>query len=190
MKMRKGFSLIELMVVISIIVILISFILPTITGPCGPADSVNCLYNMRELTEAQLIYALDHANRIPTSKAWLHDANWPGGWPKNLPGIPDQSALVKGGYVTDLDAFLCPCDDQIRRDRQDLTGAYAYIRPANFSYTRNAHEVWSLPSGSLRFAQLDRTALLIAPLWNSPKQPVIPKRKKVCMVKAVNERLT
>jgi prepilin-type N-terminal cleavage/methylation domain-containing protein len=72
----RGFTLVELMVVIAIIAILMALLMPAIARAKARANQISCLNNMRQLTLAATMYASDHneefpARRIPTN-AWPH----------------------------------------------------------------------------------------------------------------------
>jgi prepilin-type N-terminal cleavage/methylation domain-containing protein/prepilin-type processing-associated H-X9-DG protein len=72
----RGFTLVELMVVIAIIAILMALLMPVISRAKGKANQISCLNNMRQLSLAAMMYANDHneeypARRIPTN-AWPH----------------------------------------------------------------------------------------------------------------------
>ena len=64
---RRGFSLAELLVVIAIIAVLISILMPTLARAREEARRMQCLANVRTLTQAWLMYANDNKGRICTS---------------------------------------------------------------------------------------------------------------------------
>ena len=57
---RRGFTLIELMVVITIIVVLIALFLPALRQARMQAQRANCMSNIRQVTQAFISYAADH----------------------------------------------------------------------------------------------------------------------------------
>jgi len=66
MKRRKGFTLVELLVVIGIIALLIGILLPALNRARAQAQLVQCESNIRQIITAELLFAQDHHNNIPT----------------------------------------------------------------------------------------------------------------------------
>lgn len=64
---RRGFTLVELLVVIGIIALLLSLLLPAIGQVRRRAESVACLGRLRQLGAALHLYASDHAGWLPGS---------------------------------------------------------------------------------------------------------------------------
>ncbi|MEM7807424.1 MAG: prepilin-type N-terminal cleavage/methylation domain-containing protein [Planctomycetota bacterium] len=60
----KGFTLVELLVVVAIIALLVSVLLPTLKGAREAARGVTCLSNQRQIGLALLAYASDFDNHI------------------------------------------------------------------------------------------------------------------------------
>ena len=61
---RRGFTLIELLVVISIISVMMSIMLPTLSGAREEGKRIACLSNMRGLSHAWIMYALDNDDKL------------------------------------------------------------------------------------------------------------------------------
>lgn len=64
---RQGFTLVELLVVIAIISILISILLPALSGARNRGRITKCQSNLRELAQATLRYMTDHDDTFPVS---------------------------------------------------------------------------------------------------------------------------
>jgi prepilin-type N-terminal cleavage/methylation domain-containing protein/prepilin-type processing-associated H-X9-DG protein len=61
---QRGFTLIELLVVISIIALLVSILLPALSKSREQAKRTKCLSQVRGVTQAVVILAMDHKDRI------------------------------------------------------------------------------------------------------------------------------
>lgn len=93
----KGFTLIELMVVISIIAMLMGILLPALNKARQQAKKLICSSNMRQVGIAVQTYIVDSENRLPPSSC--HISN------------PDQYWLrVLSKYTGEQLLFRCPSD--------------------------------------------------------------------------------
>jgi prepilin-type N-terminal cleavage/methylation domain-containing protein len=126
---KRGFTLVELLVVIGIIALLISVLLPTLGRAREHAQRVKCLANMKQIGLAMLMYANDHNGYVPpryrlnngtayaTTNTWGSDVG--GGNAAAKPPVPWQgvSLLIAppvGGapqpYLKSIEVFFCPSD--------------------------------------------------------------------------------
>jgi prepilin-type N-terminal cleavage/methylation domain-containing protein len=64
---RKGFTLVELLVVIGIIALLIAILMPVLTGAREQARRIQCLNNVQQLTTAWLNYAFQNKGHFCSS---------------------------------------------------------------------------------------------------------------------------
>jgi prepilin-type N-terminal cleavage/methylation domain-containing protein/prepilin-type processing-associated H-X9-DG protein len=66
---RRGFTLVELLVVIGIIALLISILLPALSKARQQANLAKCLANMRTLSQAMILHANEHRGYMPLACA-------------------------------------------------------------------------------------------------------------------------
>ena len=141
---RRGFTLVELLVVIGIIAVLISILLPVLTRVRDQANAAVCASNERQIYHALLLYAQANRDWLPV----------PGSF--SLPVFPNQvivqldfgaydyTAGVLWPYVSRDVAvrerlFLCPADGPDRTVVMDPSDSFQAdpARQRNFSYNFN-----------------------------------------------------
>jgi prepilin-type N-terminal cleavage/methylation domain-containing protein/prepilin-type processing-associated H-X9-DG protein len=102
-KKKPGFTLIEVLVVITIIVIVIAILIPTLGQARETAKRAACASNLRQLFVGFKLYATNNNDRLP---ATLGGGNWP--WDQT---IPVRNVIVNsylggaGGSITSTGSF-------------------------------------------------------------------------------------
>lgn len=106
----KGFTLVELLVVISIIALLIAILLPALSRVRGQTKRVHCAANLKQIGMALQMYADDHQDRFPTWSAW-HVWGYFGssqdGTAGDDPGPAWTELLRDEGSLPDIEVLRC-----------------------------------------------------------------------------------
>ncbi|MEI8288257.1 MAG: type II secretion system protein [Verrucomicrobiota bacterium] len=118
--MKKGFNLIELLVVMGIIAILATILLPALAKAKERARAIQCIGNLRQWGTAYQLYAGDNDDFLPRRGQGvqaLFQLNRPADWFNALPGylnLPtfEQMAVNKAKPAAHTQSvFICPTAD-------------------------------------------------------------------------------
>jgi len=107
---KRGFTLVELLIVITIILFIIALVIPSVAMIQAKANQVKCANNMKQIGTAFLTYATDYNSKLPSA---VFRADKYGSW-LNGEGGRDEEAIKTGGiysYLQNPLAYLCPTDD-------------------------------------------------------------------------------
>lgn len=94
---QRGFTLVELLVVISIIALLVSILLPTLSAARDAARQTLCKSRMRQLLIGIQMYAHDHESTAPPAFVTFGTLNWKGTTRTNVT-VPWWSEVFAGHY--------------------------------------------------------------------------------------------
>lgn len=110
-----GFTLLELLVVVSVVGVLTALLLPVLSKGRETGRATACLSNLRQVGIGLQLYCDDHGNRLPTMRdRLLLQTNEPQGQPiapietNELP-TPD---FVLSNYLGNVAVLKCPSDHQ------------------------------------------------------------------------------
>lgn len=91
---KRGFTLIEMLVVIAIIALLISLVVPAVNNALEQARSTACMMKVREMGTALQLYAVDHRGYKPAPR---RDDQYSGQWYFALGG--GRAEPLEDGYL-------------------------------------------------------------------------------------------
>jgi prepilin-type N-terminal cleavage/methylation domain-containing protein/prepilin-type processing-associated H-X9-DG protein len=116
-----GFTLLELLVVVGILLILAALILTGVQSASQKVAAAQCLNNMRQLQLCWQMYADDFQDRVAINRSYEVDGVWrstPNSWIGNSSALHDRDAraikiglLFRYDYNRNVEAYRCPADD-------------------------------------------------------------------------------
>lgn len=108
---QRGFSLLELLVVIGIITMLCGLLMPIFAKAREMSRRTRCLSNLRQIGSALTMYADDY-------DGFIYPAVYNEGWKCPMGRYPPGSAwpFAIGAYARDIGVFRCPNDDLFPED--------------------------------------------------------------------------
>jgi prepilin-type N-terminal cleavage/methylation domain-containing protein len=89
----KGFTLVEIMIVVAIIGLLAAIAIPNFVTARNRAQTNSCIANLKQINGAKNIWAIDNGKGDTDTPTW---ANLTGGYIQAQPSCPVKG---KGGYV-------------------------------------------------------------------------------------------
>jgi prepilin-type N-terminal cleavage/methylation domain-containing protein/prepilin-type processing-associated H-X9-DG protein len=112
----NAFTLIELLVVIAIIAILAAMLLPALAKAKAKAQAIQCSSNVRQLSLATQLYALDNGDKLPATGQNADPYVWIPLIKPYIGNTDTNAATTKGGV------FNCPTPMAIAKQNIQIAG--------------------------------------------------------------------
>lgn len=123
--LRKGFTLVELLVVIAVIALLAALVLPALVRAKEAGRGAVCKNNLRQIGLASTTYSLDNKGRLPYFLDWLYVRS----------GDLTTGRLYP--YLKNKPVYLCPTDKLALASNQRLPSPPTSPIFGNTSFTRD-----------------------------------------------------
>lgn len=152
---RKGFTLIELMVVVAIIAILVTILMPSLAKARDLAKKATCQASLNGIGKALALYSAQNDDRtpmmefdtaydpdsvdVPDNENQTDDDYDTGTWVATLGDNPMQNVwlMIKEGLLP-VQGFKCPADSDYENrkatDDDSDPDKWGWISPFNYSY--------------------------------------------------------
>lgn len=96
MKLKHGFTLTELLIVIGIIAVVAAIVLPVSVSARRKSQATACINNMHQLAIAIQMYCSDHDDRFPDDETWRH---WNSFSKSKVPSCPSATMPANMQYL-------------------------------------------------------------------------------------------
>ncbi len=158
---RPAFTLVELMIVITIIALLVAILLPAVGGVLRYADSVRCQSNLKQIAVSVLSYATDYNGAIPPTKVKRQDGTiyyWCNLLAMRDLGVENTAGKTGPGgdplRTSQNSVLLCPSstltyvEEGDRFDRPDHDMAQGWCRLGNTKFATDCSYYWNGYTGN------------------------------------------
>ncbi len=129
---RRGFTLVELLVVIGVVATLIAILMPSLIKARESANRIKCLSNLRQIGNGLLLYTLSNQGWMPPAINIVYNYADPNASPPTMWGAPNGTRnFLRAALSNSTGAFACP---SIMLELDGVVPAQGYA-PTNISDT-------------------------------------------------------
>lgn len=114
-KAQKGFTIIELLAVVGIILLLLALLVPGLSAAREKGNRSVCISNQGQLMKASILYAGDNVGHLPFPNEDSLDSWWPnaGGWlyktpTPSVPSLTHMQGSALWPYIGNEKVYRCP----------------------------------------------------------------------------------
>lgn len=143
---RQGFTLVELLVVVAIIVILAGILYPVFAAARRAAHKASCISNLKQIGLAVQMYSQDYDETFPVACGIYEKEmakNMPADWAK---GVPPNIWTLVTPYVRNVNLWRCPGDIGVTVSALRIDFRPNTYEKVGSSYTYNTNLAW-FPTG-------------------------------------------
>jgi prepilin-type N-terminal cleavage/methylation domain-containing protein len=134
---KTGFTLVELLVVISIIALLLSVLMPALSKARDQAKKIVCGNILRQTGISMASYAGNNKGKYPTA---VNEGAWPFGVMLNEGVLAGPAKLLNDGYLPDPTFFFCPAAGKGQFTRNEFLKLQNLVG-SNYSKTRSIKDI-------------------------------------------------
>ena len=109
----RAFTLVELLVVVSIVALLLAILLPTLSMAREAGRRAVCLANLAGVGVGLQVYLNDHDDVLPFAFPLDDSSNFTSEEQTAADVNPEGVLAVFEPHLDTLEVFICPADDQI-----------------------------------------------------------------------------
>jgi prepilin-type N-terminal cleavage/methylation domain-containing protein len=108
----RGFSLVELLVVVSIVALMVGMLLPSLKRSIRIANATVCMHNLREVGQSLQVYRIENGGFLPNVHPGypVAPASEPAEWFEDGPVREVWFLKLWPNHLPDLNALSCPED--------------------------------------------------------------------------------
>ncbi len=149
-KRGRAFTLIEMLVTISIIGILAALLLPALNKAKVQAKGVACLNNLRQMQMSWQMYVSDHDGRVPPNESRFNGQYWrstTNSWIGNSSALADMDIttietglMFKYDYLRNPASYHCPSDKSLTTTTPAVTRLRSYSMSGAFGGRTNEEQ--------------------------------------------------